>query len=137
MIFNDENNEIETIEAFYIIRKNSRDTYIKIISKDGKRIIFSFNDSDFDPRKMEKGKKTDIKKYIYWDITLVTKETHYLFDITKDIVNLTRTDDNLYNIEVHVENPDMIYSPSVENASFKNLIINHDFSFVYEEKVNS
>ena len=131
MIYNDEKFEIEKVDAFYIIRKNSRDTYIEIFSKDGIHIAFTFNEKEFDPKKLVKNKEIDIKKYIFWDVELITNEANYLFDLTKDTVNLTRLDDNLFNIKVHIEKPDIIYSPISTNASFKNLIIDSNFSFVY------
>ena len=133
MIFNDENINIEKAEACYIIRKHSKDTYIKLYSEDEKSIVFSFCDNEFDPRNLEMNKKTDINKLIYWDISLKTKDTYYLFDISKDKVELTRIDDNLFELEVDVENPNMIYSPINENATFKNLIIKTNISFTYNE----
>ena len=133
MIYNDEKVEIEKVEAFFIIRKNSKDTYIKIIAKDGEHISFNFNNEEFNPQKLEKNKVIDLKKYLWWDVKLITNETYYLFDLIKDDVNLTRIDDNLFHIEVHIENPDMIYSPLSPKASFNNLIINWNFSFIYED----
>ena len=133
MIYNDKKIAIKEVEASYIIRKNSFDTFIKIVSVDDQRIIFTFCDKNFDPRKLELNKTIDLKNLVYWDVTLVTKETYYLFDLTKDEINLTRLEDNKFNLKVHIENPDMIYSPLGENATFKNLIIDKDFSFVYED----
>ena len=133
MIFNDENIEIEKVEAAYIIRKNSRSTGIDIFAKDGKSISFTFNGEEFDPRQLEKNKTTDIKPYIYWDVDFETKEVTYVFDLTKDKVDLIRLDDNLYNIKVQVENPDMIYSQPSSDQTFKNLIIDTTFSFIYSD----
>ena len=70
---------------------------------------------------------------IYWDVSLVTPETYYLFDLSKDKVNLTRLDDNLFNLDVMIEKPNIIYCPLGENESFKNLIINTNFVFVDED----
>lgn len=132
MIYNDEKLEIEKVEAFYIIRKTSCDTYIKISSKDN-NITFDFKDKNFDPRKLEFNKKINLIEYINWDVELITKETYYLFDLSKDKVYLTRLDDNQFKIEVNIEKPDMIYTPLGENKSFKNLIVNTEFSFIYED----
>ena len=130
MIYNDEElNNIE-VEAVYIINKHSRDTYIEIKSND-KIITLNFNDS-FNPKKLELNKKVNLIDYINWDVELKTKETYYLFDISKDKVFLTRTRDNKYKIEINIEKPDMIYSPLGNNATFDNLIINMYFSFKYE-----
>ncbi len=133
MIYNDETIDINNVEAFYIVRKNSRDTYIKISAKDNS-ITFTISDNDFDPRKLEMNKEIDLVKHIYWDVTLKTKDTYYLFDLTKDRVELTRLEDNKFNIKVDIKNPDMIYSPNEDNPSFKNLIIDTNFSFIYADK---
>ena len=132
MIFNKDNFGSPDVKAFYVIKKNSFDKYIEIISKDNKRITFTIRDNDFNPQIIEKNKKINLIEYIYWDVELITKETYYLFDITKDKVLLTRLDDNLYNIEVDVKKPDMIYCPLEE--SFNNLYINADFSFIYKDE---
>ena len=133
MIFNDEEIELEKVKACYIIRKNSRSTYIEIHSKDGKSIVFTFNSDEFAPKKLNKNKVIDLRKYICWDVELVTDEAYYLFDLTKDNIELIRLDDNIFNIKVHVDNPNMIYSSHYENATFKNLIIDTNFSFSYED----
>ena len=133
MIYNNKNIEIEKIKAFHIIKKNSREDYIEVLGKDGLRIDFCFNNEGFDPRKMSKNKKINIIKYLYWDVTLTTKDTFYLFDLTKEQVYLTRLDDNQYELDVHIENPDMIFSPSQEHPTFDNLIVKETLNFIYEE----
>ena len=132
MLYNNEQKEIKEVEALFIIRKNSRDTSIKISSTDNTSIIFTISDNDFDPRNLEVNKKIDFIKHIYWDVTLKTKDTYYLFDLTKEIVELTRLDDNKYNLKVQIEKPDIIYTPAEDK--FHNLQIDTDFSFIYDEK---
>ena len=131
MIYNDTEIGLEKVDAFYITRKHSANTYIEMFFKTGMHITFTFNNKEFDPRMLEKNKIINLIEYLYWDVTLVTNETYYLFDLTKDIVNLTRIDDNLFNIKVNIKDPDIIYSPSNEN--FKNLIIDLNFSFIYTD----
>lgn len=131
MIYNDLTIEIDKIEAFYIIKKNYYDTYISIKTIDNKSILFTFKDN-FNPHNMIINEKIDLVKYIYWDITLKTNDTFYLFDITKDKVFLTRLDDNKYRLEVSIKNPDMIYCPLGDNESFNNLSIDVTLSFTYE-----
>lgn len=131
MIYNDEKIDIAKVNAVYIIRQNSRDTYIEIISKDGKSITFSFNTIEFDPKKLEKNKKFNLIENIYWDVKLITNDTYYLFDLSKEKVYLTRLDENLFKIEVHIENPDMIHSSNNENPTFNNLLIDTSFSFSF------
>lgn len=131
MIYNDLTIEIDKIEAFYIIKKNYYDTYISIKTIDNKSILFTFKDN-FNPHDMIINEKIDLVKYIYWDITLKTNDTFYLFDITKDKVFLTRLDDNKYRLEVSIKNPDMIYCPLGDNESFNNLSIDVTLSFTYE-----
>ena len=131
MILNNENLGETKVEASFIFKKNSCDTYIKVSSGD-KKIYFCFNNEKFDPLSLEKNKKIDLIKYLYWDVSLATSETYYLFDLTKEKVFLTRIDDNLYHFEVDIKNPDMIYSPLGENASFDNLHIDTNFSFIFE-----
>ena len=132
MIVDDEKLEIKKVYAPFIIRHHSRDTYIEIVSEDSKSIIFAFNREEFNPKQLEKNKEIDLKKFIYSDVELVTNETYYLFDLTKDKISLVRLDNNIFNLKVNIENPDMIYSPLSKTASFKNLIIDTNFSFIYE-----
>lgn len=91
-------------------------------------IHFGFinSNNDFDIKKLDLSGKTDITNKIYWDVTLKTKDTYYLFDISKDKVYLTRINDNKYKIEVEVNDPDMIYSPS--KSAFKSLKIRAEFT---------
>ena len=131
MIFNDHSLKIDKVEAFYIIRKHSFDTYIKVIAKDNTNISFTFNENDFSPKNFKINEKIDLVKHIFWDITLKTNDTYYIFDISKDKVYLTRLEDNKFRLEVNIDNPDIIYCP--KNESFKNLIIDVTFSFVYED----
>ena len=123
MIYNDENIEIGFFEANY-------DYWIKIVSADlNKEIIFGFNSNKYDFNNLEINQTINLIDYLYWDTTLKTEETYYLFDITKDKVLLTKIDNNKFRLEVDIENPDMIYSPLGENATFKNIKINIVFSF--------
>ena len=133
MIYNDKSIKSVKVNADYIIRKNSRDTIIEVFFDD-KRIAFCISDDKLDPRNIKIGDTIDLKKHIYWDVEVITKDTYYLFDLTKDIINLKRVDDNLFNIDVRIENPDMIYTPDTINKGFKNLIINSDFSFNFDDK---
>lgn len=134
MIYDDKKIEIENVEAFYVIRKNQYITYIEICSKEGQRICFNFNKEGINPESLEKKQTINLIPYLYWDVTLRTQETYFLFDLTKDKVELTRLEDNLFNIKVAIEKPDMIYSPLGDRASFKNLFIDTNFSFCYEIK---
>lgn len=130
MIFNDQNIEIEKVEASYIVKDNSSSTCIDIYAKNGNSISFTFNNKDFDPRKLELNKTVSIVKEIYWDVDFNTNDGNYVFDITKDKIDLTRLEDNIFQIDVYVNNPDIIFSQS--DNSFKNLTINTKFSFIYE-----
>ena len=128
MIFNNEEIEVLKVEAFF----NKSKKYINIFLKDGISISLNFKNTDFNPKNLELNKKVNLNDYIYWDTSLKTKESYYLFDISKDVVNLTRLEDNLYSIEIDIEKPDMIYTPLGDNISFNNLKINTDFSFNYD-----
>ena len=64
MLYNNEQKEIKEVEALYIIRKNSRDTSIKISSNDNTSIIFTISDNDFDPRNLEVNKKRLIISFL-------------------------------------------------------------------------
>jgi hypothetical protein len=127
MIFNNEEIEVLKVEAFF----NKSKRYIDIFLKDGISISLNFKNTDFNPKNLELNKKVNLNDYIYWDTSLKTKESYYLFDISKDVVNLTRLEDNLYSIEIDIEKPDMIYTPLGDNISFNNLKTNTDFSFIY------
>lgn len=128
MIFNDKTIELGTIEANY-------EYWIVVQSKDKKiKICFGFNREKYDFRKMKINDKIDLIKYLYWDTSLEVGDTYYLFDLSKEKVILTKMADNKYRLEVNIENPDMIYSPLGDNASFKNLIIDTELSFNYDYK---
>lgn len=129
MIFNDKEVEIKKIVAI----SNLKETSIKIIFDNEKNILFTVSDKSFDVKNIEKNKTISLIDKIYWDVSLVTPETYYLFDLSKDKVNLTRLDDNLFKLDVMVEKPNIIYCPLGENESFKNLIINTNFVFVDED----
>ncbi len=132
MIYNNESIVSITVEAYYITRKHSSTNYIKIVF-DNKSIILSFNNKDFDPSDLSINQKINLLDYIYWDVELKTSEVIYLFDITKEMIELTRLDDNLFKIDINIENPDMIHSYLKEDKSFDNLCLNAEFSFIYED----
>ena len=119
MIYNDEKIEIKNVIA--------NNEFIEIIFDEDKSIVFNFNNKKFNLNDLEKNIEIDLIKKIYWDIELVTKETYYLFDITKEKVSLTKLNDNLFNLEVIIKNPNMIYSPIGKGATFKNFLINVHF----------
>lgn len=125
MIYNNENLGLGEVEAFY-------NNYLKVSSEDGKKSLhLSFNSNELGLDKIEYNKKENIRKYLYWDNTFETEETYYLFDTTKDEIYLTKIEENKYRLEVNIENPDMIYCPLGNNASFNNLKIDVEFSFTY------
>jgi len=128
MVYNNEYLEIGKIEAHY-------NYCIKISSIDGNVTLYlGFNTENYNFKEMPINEKMDIIKYLYWDTTLKTEETYYLFDLDKDKVYLTRLDDNKFRIEVDIENPDMIYCPLGKNEKFDNLKIDSEFSFIYKNK---
>ena len=130
MIYNGENLKTGEIEANY-------GYLISIKAKDRKlELILGFQPKVCNFRDMSIGKSIDLIDYLYWDTTLVVDESYYLFDITKDKVILTKLEDNKFKIDVNIENPDMIYSPLGEDATFKSLIIDDEFSFNYDYKPN-
>ncbi len=92
-------------------------------------LYLSFNTKPIDLKTLELNKKINLHDYLYWDNTLKTPESYYLFDTDKDDIYLTRIDDNKYRLEISIINPDMIYTPLGENVSFKSLIIDKEISF--------
>lgn len=128
MVYNNEYLEIGKIEAHY-------NYLIEISSLNGNVTLYlGFNTENYNFKEMPINEKMDIIKYLYWDTTLKTEETYYLFDLYKDKVYLTRLDDNKFRIEVDIENPDMIYCPLGENEKFDNLKIEAEFYFIYKNK---
>lgn len=120
---------------YILIKKNTNNRYIEIISKrKNYRIVLSFKKDAFSPMNMTSNQKIDLVRYINWDVELETNKRYYLFDISKEKVILTKKSDNVFNIQINVENPDMIYSSFGEKATFNKLLINTDFSFSYEEQ---
>ena len=131
MYFNGEEIKIKNIDAT-IFTKNKVGFRIYIFGEDEKEIEFCSNNEEIDPRTFNVNEKVNIIKNIYWDISLKTDESYYLFDITKDSVYLTRLEDDKYRLEVNVVNPDMIYTPLGENVSFDSLVIDTTFTFDVE-----
>lgn len=107
---------------------------IFISTKDNKKrahIAFSgYKTPSYDINAMPINKRTDITKYIYWDISLTLNDTYIIFDISKDHVYLTRINEKEYKLEIIVVDPDIIYSP--QNKTFKTL--NIDVKFKVESK---
>ena len=126
MIFNDKNFGIGNIEAGY-------NYWIKITSKDEKKRIFFCFSHKFDFNDLELNKKIDLDKYIYEDLTLTIDDTYYLFFLEKDTVFLTKIDNNKFRLEVDINKPNIIYTPSSDN-SFKSLKIDTILSFDYNFK---
>ena len=128
MIYNDENIEMGKIEVNY-------GYWITIKSKDNKKeLVLNFKPNVCDFKDMNINQSIDLINYLHWDTTLKTDEIYYLFDLSKEKVVLTKLEYNVYKLDINIENPDMIYSPLGENATFKNLIINVEFSFNYDYK---
>jgi len=127
MIYNDENIGIREVVAY--INK-----YIKIISLDGeKKLYLNLNREKHNFNNLPINESINLIEHLYWDTSLQTNETYYLFDITKEKINLTKLNDNIFRIEVDIKNPDMIYCPLGEKETFHNLKIDAEFSFVFEE----
>lgn len=129
MIFNDNNIKINYIDATYIIRKHSRDTSIDIHA-DNCFITFDLND-DFNPKDMNINEKIDLIKHINWDVSLTNNNITYVFDISKESISLIKLDEDIFKLEVKITKPDMICSYPEGNV-FDSLVINEEFSFVYE-----
>jgi len=126
MIYNDEKVDITKVDAIF------EDNNVSIeITADDKNMFLCFNDKSFDPMTLNINEKISIVDKIYWDVELVTKDTYYLFDISKDVVDLTRIDDNLFKVDVSITNPDIIFCPLDNDNCFKKLIISVNFSFYY------
>ena len=123
MIFNDKEYPITNVEANY-------NYFIEIKSNDDISIAFSFNLKEFDYDSMKINETVNFIPYIHWDITLVTKEENYVFDISNNKVELTKLDNNKYELNVEVTNPDMI----IPGNSFNNFSLKVPFSFNYDYK---
>ena len=130
MIINGNKIKDNYVKASYIIRKNSSDKSIEVYADDT-FVSFNFKD-DFDPRSMDLKDTINLKDHINWDVSLEHIDTSYIFDISKDLIELTRLEDNKYTLKVSVTNPDMICSYP-EGKSFDDLSIDVFFSFVYED----
>lgn len=121
MIFNDiEMNIKEVIANQYFIEINS----------DNLSIILGFNQEKLDLKRLNINETIDLNKYIYWDVSIKYKDDNLLFDISKDIVELTRIEDNKYKLFIDINNPDMI----IPKPSFDNLKIDTTISFDYDYK---
>ena len=126
MIFNDITYPITNVEANYKY-------FIKIKSNEDISIVFSFNLKELDYDSLKLNETINFIPYIHWDITLVTKEEKYLFDISNNKVELTKLDKNKYELKVDVKNPNMIIPGNIfDNFSFKT-----EFEFNYNYKPQS
>jgi hypothetical protein len=121
MIFNNvEMNIKEVLANQYSIEINS----------DNLSIFLNFNREKIDLKSITINETIDLNKYINWDVSIKYKDDNLLFDISKDIVELTRIEDNKYKLFIDINNPDMI----IPKPSFDNLKIDTTFSFDYDYK---
>ena len=128
MFFNGEEIKIKNIDA------TIRDIYngdftIHVVGEKEIEVEFCSNSKVIDPRTLKVNERVNILNNIYWDISIKTEDSYYLFDITKDSVYLTRLEDNKYRLEVNVVNPDMIYTPLGEDVAFDSFTIDTTFTF--------
>lgn len=126
MIFNDITYPITNVEANYKY-------FIKIKSNEDISIVFSFNLKELDYDSLKLNETINFIPYIHWDITLVTKEEKYLFDISNNKVELTKLDKNKYELKVDVKNPNMI----IPGNTFDNFSFKTEFEFNYNYKPQS
>ena len=126
MIFNDITYPITNVEANYKY-------FIKIKSNEDISIVFSFNLKELDYDSLKLNETINFIPYIHWDITLVTKEENYLFDISNNKVELTKLDKNKYELKVDVKNPNMI----IPGNTFDNFSFKTEFEFNYNYKPQS
>ena len=126
MIFNDITYPITNVEANYKY-------FIKIKSNEDISIVFSFNLKELDYDSLKLNETINFIPYIHWDITLVTKEEKYLFDISNNKVELTKLDKNKYELKVEVKNPNMI----IPGNTFDNFSFKTEFEFNYNYKPQS
>ena len=126
MIFNDITYPITNVEANYKY-------FIKIKSNEDISIVFSFNLKELDYDSLKLNETINFIPYIHWDITLITKEEKYLFDISNNKVELTKLDKNKYELKVEVKNPNMI----IPGNTFDNFSFKTEFEFNYNYKPQS
>lgn len=126
MIFNDITYPITNVEANYKY-------FIKIKSNEDISIVFSFNLKELDYDSLKLNETINFIPYIHWDITLVTKEEKYLFDISNNKVELTKLDKNKYELKVEVKKPNMI----IPGNKFDNFSFKTEFEFNYNYKPQS
>ena len=126
MIFNDITYPITNVEANYKY-------FIKIKSNEDISIVFSFNLKELDYDSLKLNETINFIPYIHWDITLITKEEKYLFDISNNKVELTKLDKNKYELKVEVKNPNMI----IPGNTFDNFSFKTEFEFNFNYKPQS
>ena len=123
MIFNDIKYPVTDVEANYKY-------FIRVKSNEDISIAFSFNLKELDYDSIELNETINLIPYIHWDITLVTKDENYIFDISNNKVELTKLDKNKYELNVEVTNPDMI----IPGNTFNNFSLKTEFEFNYNYK---
>ena len=121
MIFNNVEMNIKEVLA---------NQYFIEVTSDDISIILGFNQEKLDLKSLNINETIDLNKYIYWDVSIKYKDDNLLFDISKDIVELTRIEDNKYKLYIDINNPDMI----IPKPSFDNLKIDTTISFDYDYK---
>ena len=123
MNFNNKEYPITYVEANY-------NYFITIKSNDDISISFGFNLKKLDINSIKLNETINLIPYIHWDITLVTKEDKYVFDISNNKVELTKLDDNKYELYVDVKDPDMI----IPGNTFDNFSLKAELSFEFDYK---
>lgn len=132
MHFNNTDLIITRTEASFIKRKHESKTSIDVYFKDNRFISFTIND-DFDPRNIKINEKINLINHINWDVSFKDNDTSYVFDVTKESIELTRIGNNDYTLEVNINNPSMFYTTNDSKSSFDTLEFSTEFSFVYED----
>lgn len=132
MHFNNTELIITRTEASFIKRKHESNTSIDVYFKGNRFISLTINDN-FDPRNININEKINLINHINWDVSFKDNDTSYVFDVSKESIELTRIGNNDYSLEVNINNPSMFYTTNDLKRSFDTLKFSTEFSFVYED----
>ena len=123
MLINNEEHKIANVIANY-------GYFIDIISNDEYKFTLSFKLEHDDLKTIELNKRLNVTEQFDFDASLSDKDGYQVIDIYRDNVYITRIEDNLFRLEVIINDAVIMFNKS--KTDLKTLNIDTQFSFNYD-----
>ena len=128
MLINNEEHKIANVIANY-------GYFIDIISNDEDKFTLSFKLEHDDLKNIELNKRLNVTEQFDFDASLSDKDGYQVIDIYRDNVYITRLEDNLFRLEVIINDAVIMFNKS--KTDLKTLNIDTQFSFNYDYEPTS